>query len=200
MVERTNFFLGVFIGFIVVICVYNLTNSDMVNLTCVLSTVDGKQYCVRKRSRIKEASNLLANISTKCVKLVNHIHGRFPTDERCKRLHANFNPTRIVETLPTSKLKAYSENKGSKIAFCLNKKEHENDVLIDENTLMFVALHELSHLMTISVGHNREFWVNFKFILEHAIDLHIYKPINYKENPQDYCGMKITDNPYYDLS
>ena len=198
--DKTNVFLGVLIIFIVSICVYNILNSDMVNLTCVLSTIDGNQYCVRNRAKIKEASDLLAKISGKCVTLVNYMHNKYPEDERAKRLYANFNPSRIVETLPTSKLKAYSENKGSKIAFCLNKREKNNEVLIDENTLTFVALHELSHLMTVSIGHNREFWVNFKFILENAIALKIYIPINYKENPQDYCGMKITDNPYYDLS
>ena len=36
-----------------------------------------------------------------------------------------------METLPTSKFTAYSENKGEKIAFCLNKKG-DNENLIDE--------------------------------------------------------------------
>jgi hypothetical protein len=198
--DKSNVFFYVFVGFIVVFCVYYAANSDMAQLTCVLSTVDGNQYCVRKRSQLKAASDLLAKIATKCSKIVNHLHEKFPKDDRCKRLHSNFNPNRIVETLPTSKLKAYSENKGSKIAFCLNKQEHNNEVLIDENTLTFVALHELSHLMTISIGHNRDFWSNFKFILDNAIELKLYSPVNYKEHPQEYCGMTITDNPYYDLS
>jgi hypothetical protein len=197
--DKTRIFLYVLVGFIVSICIYSVLNSDKVQLTCVLSTVDGNEYCVRKRSQVKEASDLLAKIATKCTKIVNHLHEKFPKDDRCKRLYANFNPTRIIETLPTSKLKAYSENKGAKIAFCLNKLEHDNNVLIDENTLMFVALHELSHLMTISVGHNNDFWANFKFILDHAIALKLYSPVNYKETPQEYCGMTITDNPYYDL-
>lgn len=197
--DKTRIFLYVLVGFIVSVCIYSVLNSDKAQLTCVLSTVDGNEYCVRKRSQVKEASDLLAKIATKCTKIVNHLHEKFPKDDRCKRLYANFNPTRIIETLPTSKLKAYSENKGAKIAFCLNKLEHDNNVLIDENTLMFVALHELSHLMTISVGHNHDFWANFKFILDHAIALKLYSPVNYKENPQEYCGMTITDNPYYDL-
>ena len=40
--------------------------------------------------------------------------------------------------------------------------EDENK-LIDENTLMFVALHELAHIATESIGHTKEFWANFKF-------------------------------------
>ena len=65
--------------------------------------------------------------------------------------------------------------------------------------LMFVALHELSHIMTESTGHTTEFWKNFKFLLENAVEFDIYEPINYKENPEQYCGMQITDNPYYDI-
>ena len=30
-------------------------------------------------------------------------------DERCKQLYRNYNPSKITETLPTSKLKAYSD-------------------------------------------------------------------------------------------
>ena len=71
--------------------------------------------------------------------------------------------------------------------------------LIDINTLTFVALHELSHIMTSSIGHKQEFWSNFKFLLENAKEANIYQPIDYKKNPTNYCGMKITDNPYYDL-
>ena len=71
--------------------------------------------------------------------------------------------------------------------------------LIDINTLTFVALHELSHIMTESIGHKQEFWQNFKYLLQNAKEAGIYDPIDYKKNPKDYCGMKINDNPYYDL-
>ena len=56
-----------------------------------------------------------------------------------------------------------SINKGEKIAFCLNTRKGGNK-LIDENTLMFVALHELSHVGTVSIGHTQDFWRNFKCI------------------------------------
>jgi hypothetical protein len=53
--------------------------------------------------------------------------------------------------------------------------------------------------MTTSVGHKQEFWQNFKFVLENAKESGIYKPVDYKKSPEQYCGMTITDNPYYDL-
>jgi len=197
--DYCDIFIYVIIGFIIVVCISNILNSDALNLKCIISEVDGNKYCVRDRGKLKEAANLLATVTNRCIKLVNYLHEKFPDDERCIRLYKNFKPDRIMETLPTSSLKAYSENKGTKIAFCLNKKEDNNEELIDVNTLTFVALHELSHLMTTSIGHNRDFWLNFKFILSQAIAIRIYTPVNYKSKPTDYCGMNITDNPYYDL-
>jgi hypothetical protein len=67
------------------------------------------------------------------------------------------------------------------------------------NTLTFIAIHELSHITTKSIGHKQEFWQNFKFMLENAVDIGLYSPEDYKKQPKEYCGMKITDNPYYDL-
>ena len=64
---------------------------------------------------------------------------------------------------------------------------------------MFVAIHEIAHIMTLSVGHTEEFWNNFKFLLENAVELNIYTPVDYKKEPEGYCGMNITDNPYYDM-
>ena len=123
---------------------------------------------------------------------------KYPDKDNVKRLVDGFNPKKIMETLPTSKFTAYSENKGEKIAFCLNRKKNDDENLIDESTLTFVAIHELSHVMTVSIGHKSEFWENFKFLLENAKEAGIHQPVDYKKQPKEYCGMKIHDNPYYD--
>ena len=36
---------------------------------------------------------------------------------------------------------------------------------------MFVAIHEIAHIMTKSIGHKPEFWNNFKFLLENAKEI-----------------------------
>jgi len=173
-------------------------NAESFQLKCIVSSVDGNKYCVRERKRIKEAADLLATVTNKCKTLVEYMEKKH-TDKNCvKRLVDGFNPNKIMETLPTSSYTAYSENKGEKVAFCLNKKKHDNDALIDDNTLTFVAIHELAHIMTKSIGHKSEFWTNFKFLLDNAKEADIHNPIDYKKKPQEYCGMKIHDNPYYD--
>jgi hypothetical protein len=173
-------------------------NSDEYNLKCVIASKDGNRYCVRDRKHIQPAANLLSSVTANCTKMVIFMKKTHPSDPRVKRLVEGFNPKAISETLPTSELTAYSENKGQKIAFCLSKSK-TGSKLIDLNTLTFVALHELSHIMTSSIGHKQEFWENFKFLLENAKQAGIYNPQDYKKNPQDYCGEKIDDNPYFDL-
>ena len=192
--------LGYFIvGVVIVVCVYvYIDNADSFQLKCIVSTVDGNKYCVREREKVKQAADLLAKMTEKCKELVAYVGKKYPEQENVKRLVDGFNPKKIMETLPTSSYTAYSENKGEKLAFCLNKKKEDNNNLIDESTLLFVAIHELSHIMTKSIGHKSEFWANFKFLLENAKEAGIHTPVDYKKSPQEYCGMKIHDNPYYD--
>jgi hypothetical protein len=183
-----------------IVCVYIYFDKDSFQLKCIVSTVDGNKYCVRERRRIKEASDMLARVTDKCRKLVEYMYKKYPEKDNVKRLHAGFNPQKVMETLPTSTYTAYSENKGEKIAFCLNKQKNGDvDDLIDEHTLTFVAIHELSHVATKSIGHKSEFWENFKFLLEEAKEAGIHDPVDYKEKPREYCGMEIHDNPYYDV-
>ena len=170
----------------------------MFHLKCIVSDEDGNTYCVRETPKLELVADLLAKVTRKLKKLVKYLGEKYPTRENVKRLTSKFNPKKIMETLPTSKFTAYSENKGEKLAFCTTTTK-EGSKLIDENTLTFVALHEISHIATESIGHKKEFWENFKFILKNAVSLGIYEPKDYKKNPKKYCGMTITDNPYYDL-
>ena len=191
--------LGYTIIFFVLVITYRIyKESDYFHLKCIISDVDGNKYCVRERNKLKLAADKLANVNVKLKQLVKHVGKKYPDRANCKRLVSKFNPKKIYETLPTSEYTAYSQNKGEKLAFCLNTKKNGGK-LIDLNTLTFVAIHELSHIASKSIGHNEEFWNNFKFLLEEAEIIGVYEPEDYKQDPKNYCGMKITDNPYYDL-
>jgi hypothetical protein len=198
--RKYDLFFYIFIAFVIFIIVYMYYYNDDRDLKCIISSKDGNRYCVREREKMDEAANLLAEVSNKLRSLVEYLKEKQPDDPRTGRLVEKFNPTKICETLPTSELTAYSENKGEKIAFCLNRKKENNSKLIDINTLTFVALHELSHVATVSVGHKQEFWENFKWVLQNAKAAGIYTPVDYKREPEEYCGMPINDNPYYDLA
>jgi len=51
--------------------------------------------------------------------------------------------------------------------------------------MLFVAIHELGHLMTKSIGHNTEFWDNMRFLLKEAISANLY-------TKEDYLGIELT--------
>ena len=171
-------------------------NSDMFQLTCKISTLDNRSYCVRERDSTAASIDLLARNTISMQKLVDLLKEKKNPSPAVTRLINGFNPHKIVETLPTSEHTAYSENKGEKIAFCLEKKKGESK-LIDSNTLYFVSLHEMAHIATKSVGHTEEFWSNFKMLLEEAVKAGLYDPVDYSKNPEPYCGMTLSDNPLF---
>lgn len=194
----------VFIAIVFIVfacCIYNyIANTDDFQLKCVVSGVDGNRYCVRERAKLDKAADLLATTTKKCKQLVDYVYNKYKDNDFAQRLKSGFNPQHIVETLPTSEFTAYSENKGEKIAFCLNPKKNGNlDDLIDDHTLMFVAIHELSHVGTKSIGHKTDFWENFKFLLTEAKEAKIHEPTDYKKSPTEFCSMPIKDNPFFDV-
>lgn len=196
--DRESVFGTILCMFVLIVIIKMYFDSELFQLKCIVSNVNGNTYCVRERSKAPLVADLLAKISDKMKHLIDHLRDHHGERENVKRLINKFNPKKISETLPTSKFTAYSQNKGERLAFCTNNSKN-GDNLIDENTLTFVAIHELSHIMTKSIGHKEEFWTNFKFLLHNAVDIGIYKPEDYRKHPKNYCGMNITDNPYYDM-
>tara|TARA_Y100001970_G_C14208821_1_gene845708 strand:- start:634 stop:1221 length:588 start_codon:yes stop_codon:yes gene_type:complete len=193
-------YISYVLGFIIFLIMLKIfIDSDYFFLTCIKSPVDNETYCVRHRENINDAVTLLSKMNVTLKKLVQYVYKKYPNKENVKRLHQKYNPKKVIEISPLSKHTAYSENKGKKLAFCLNKERNIHSKMIDENTLIFVGIHELSHIASASKGHGDEFWDNFKFLLENAVEAKLYKPIDYKKDNVQYCGMNITDSPYYDL-
>jgi|TARA_B100000963_G_C22626287_1_gene672531 hypothetical protein len=195
--NKSDIITYVLVIFIIFLSFKIYEESDYFNLKCVISKKDGHKYCVRNRENLESSASLLEVVTQKCQKMVDILYEKYPKQERVIRLKNGFNPQRINEILPNSQYTAYSENKGEKLAFCLTKQKDGTN-LIDVNTLTFVALHEISHIMTESIGHTDEFWTNFKFMLKEADMADVYRPVDYKNDPITYCGMDITDNPLYD--
>jgi hypothetical protein len=180
---------------IAVILAYLAYDTYFVNeVEYVTSTVDNKEYLVRSLPDKQEAADLLANIRQRLEKTILHLQENFQEDERTQRLLKNFRSDKLSEGSENSKYTSYSINKGEKIVLCLRSKD-EAKKLVDLNTMTFVALHELAHLATQSVGHTKEFWDNFKWILKEAIKVKIYNYQDFNSKPEGYCGIQITDQP-----
>ena len=155
---------------------------------------NGIEFLVRNLPDKVEAANKLGSISDSLKNLVNNLNEN--NDDKSnyiKNLKEAFNPEYITENIPGSIYVAYSVNKGEELSLCIREKNTEK--FIDDNTIIFVAIHELSHIMTPETGHTPLFWDNMKYLLEKAASQGIYMPQDYSQSPVEYCGMDITSTP-----
>lgn len=113
----------------------------------------------------------------------------------------NYNPDVFYENDPRrSPDTSYTINKGDAMYICLRRRDNPHQ-LVDENTLLFTMLHEISHIANYrGWGHGNDFWACFKFILHEAELAGIYRPVDYAKYPVDFCGLLINWNPLFDKS
>jgi predicted metal-dependent hydrolase len=166
----------------------------------VKSSVDGNTYIVRDMSDKQEAADLLARVRQRMQKLYNYLIATYPEKLQVKQLRQNFkpDPSRISESTPDAEHTSYSVNKGESVHLCLRQRQGNNESLVKENVMTFVALHEMAHMITTTIGHGPDFWNNFGWLLKIAEEQEIYKYEDFAAHPVSYCGVKITDSPKYD--
>jgi hypothetical protein len=155
------------------------------------SKVDGKEYLVRKLPDSQEAADRLANLAATLQKLVDHLAEQYRDNPDVERLKKKFNKESISEGGMENGYTSYSVNKGEKIVMCIRQVDGS---FVDANVIVYVAVHELAHIMTIEVGHTPAFWSNFRFILREAISLGLYTKVDFSNTPNDYCGIKISSS------
>lgn len=157
----------------------------------VKSQVDDREYLVRNLKNKQEAADFIARLNAKMQTLVKHMIAKFPDHADVQQLYRNYNPDALSEGSAESGYTSYSVNKGEKIILCIRQLDKS---FADTNVVMYVAIHELGHLMTPEIGHTDLFWKNFKWLLDEAIQLKLYVKVDYKNNPSSYCGISITSS------
>ena len=164
------------------------------DVSYVRSDVDQQEYLVRKADDAVAAANALARLNANVGVLLRRLREKHPQDVRTKRLEERYNPRALSEGSHESGYTSYSVNKGQRIVMCLRERKAGRagpGRLEEENTLMYVLIHELAHLATAEVGHTPRFWKNFKFLIREAVDLGVYADTDYSAHPVNYCGIKI---------
>jgi hypothetical protein len=151
----------------------------------------------RRRVRRAEGSpavaTFLIEMETRLKRFLRDARAAHPEDIRLRRIVTKWDGT-LSETAPSD---------GNDIAYSLNKRSirvcvrHAIDskALVDANTCMFVLLHELAHLASVSLNHTPEFWENFRWILLLADNLHHYRYVHHESSPASMCGQKIQTSP-----
>lgn len=167
------------------------------DLSYITSSIDGKEYYVRNLPDKQKAADTLATLRKNLTTLVNTLYNRrneyaeFKT--AIERLKHRFQTDKISEGAYDAKNTSYTINK-SNIVFCLRSKTTDQQ-LHQINLLMFIAIHEMGHIMSVSLDHTEEFKKNFTFLLQQAVKFGLYKPTDFRKYPTTYCGVEITDTP-----
>lgn len=168
------------------------------DMTYVKSDIDNNMYLVRNTEDKNEAANMLALIMINILKLSDTLYenvANYPDyAEYINLFHKKARSIILLESTQNSAYTSYSVNKGEKIVFCLRTKITGNK-LHDLNLIMYVVLHELSHVACpVYDNHGPLFQKIFKFLCERGIELNLYKKIDFDKTPEKYCGMDITSS------
>ena len=197
--------LVVFLGIVLLIyfvfnCLYNYSEINYVK-----SSVDDHVYIIRRGHNktpefLKNSANTLAEINSRVERLINTISQKYDTDPTknyfIKKLRENYRYNMISEAEIDPRYTTYTVDKED-MHICLRTRD-QNEQIYDINTLMYVVLHELSHLCNYTpdgtpiLGHGDEFKTIFRFLVQESVSIGIYNYIDYTRNPQSYCGLVIS--------
>ena len=202
MVPNNYFFYGFIAIMLVIILCIALDNMELF-LSYLKSSVNNKAYGIQDSfGNTQIAADMLARLHDKIEEYAAAVKKAYPSDERVARMWNRLHGIVIEEAPDETDSSTYTINKGELMAICLRPKDGNGKLdtknFHDENTMWFVVAHELSHVMSISEGHGAEFVENFRFILRTSHELGFYQnPVDYRSNPMTYCGVRVTNNPYY---
>ena len=172
---------------------YNFNEGEM---TFVTSRIDGKEYLVRNTNNKVEVANILSEINSRILKLINILENDKNNEYKkfVNELKTRYKNTIIMENsivIPDKRYTSFSINKGEKIVFCIQ--DPYTNMIYDINTLMYVTIHEISHIACPEKGHTPLFYKIFNYFIEIAHKYSLYRKINYRINPVHDCGILIND-------
>jgi len=192
--KSIEFFI-IIILIISVIIFIKISHKDVIYTVSIL---DNKEYLVQDSDDKDKAVNILATLTQNIIIIKNHLDNHKNDKYKdykpyIEQLCTRLKNCEISENSPNSSYTSYSVNKGEEIVFCIRSKKNANQ-LHDINLLMYVTLHEISHVACPEEGHTVLFKKIFAFFTDTAIKLGLYTKINFNENPVEYCGIMITDS------
>lgn len=186
---------------------YDVGQRDM---TYVKSDVDGEEYMVRDLKDKQPAANFLAKLKADIFALKDYMMKKIENPQTANlpryvefkpyilQLNDKIKNVVIRESSANSVYTSYTVNKGEQIVFCIRSKSISSYLktnnIHDFNLVMYVLLHEISHVACPEFDHTPLFKKIFRFICEEAIEMGIYTKIDFVSTPGEYCGMTINDS------
>jgi hypothetical protein len=195
MITKYFIFILIIIFILFIILKYNTENE----VVYVKSTIDNKKYLVRDLPDKQVCANMLAKIMQNIYKLSDHLYNNRNNNkykehkDHIEQLHSRIRNCIVSENGSNAVYTSYSINKGEQIVFCLRSRD-DMDKLHDINLVMYVALHEISHIACPEYDHTPLFNKIFAFIANVAVDIGVYSKIDFEKNNTEYCGMILNQS------
>ncbi len=163
----------------------------------VKSLINGNSYKVRPGKDKQKKADLLALLNLKLNTIVNALQNdeNYKNNQDVQRLIKNWNKgISIKEIGKMERDAAYVINKRH-MSFCLERYDNQADI----NLMTYVGIHELAHVMSVEIGHDKEFIKNFQFLLNYAKTITyagepLYIDLNKMNTADNYCGVKISNS------
>lgn len=209
------YFIIPIIVFSLCILIYYIIKTICFNISYFNYEINNKNYKVLKdKENFQNAAEILYRIDNSIINLINYITKKYQNSNNTipnnkykiikniiRKTQKNYKSHSLIENFPTKAGKdvSFNINKGDSISLCLRDFKNPSN-FHQFNDIIFVAIHELAHSCTESYQHTDEFWYNFRFLLENAIESKLYTNIDYNKYPVNYCSMQITYNPTFDIT
>jgi hypothetical protein len=210
--ENKNISDYVFICIIIFVIICTIIYLHGSKESMISFKVNEKKFKVYDRFKNHDiAGKMLYEIDSRIHKLFNHLNEKYlqsnkynidsTLKQRIRRMVTSYKTHHLKENFPES----YTSSGGKPdSSFTLNKKDMSICLRDDDtkkfhniNEIMFVVLHELSHILNKTFNHPKLFWQNFKFLLYEANEIGIYIPIDYGKHNVKYCNTELKANPYF---
>ena len=184
------------VGLVAVVLLFVYMSSQMWGMVRIRAKTNGKIYLVQASAPgdPQEAAEQLARLEARVDRFVAYLKTSTHKDDcRIKNVTRRW-AGRLSEVNSKSSIDAaFSVNK-SEIAVCVRDAKGR---LQDDETAMFILLHELAHLSVDSYGHGDSFWKAFRLLLKIAIeDARVYVDQNFENFPVRYCDQAVRSSPY----
>lgn len=198
-------YFTIFLTIIILVLFYKIffSNKD----AYVKSNVDNNYYIIRRGSQsndfLVESANILALVNKSIEKLIQHLQDKYPDYADLTHSHHfyikfladNYSYKILSEGNIDKRYTTYTIDK-DEIKVCLRTRD-SYDTPYDINLLLYVILHELAHLCNYDrngkpiIGHGKEFLGIFKFLIDEAIEIKVYKYVDYVKKPVNYCNLEL---------
>jgi hypothetical protein len=183
---------------IIIILLFIIFKLEKHEVKYVKSNINNVEYLVRDVPDKQQAADMLGQINVNINKFIDYVYANkdnkdfVANKQYIEQLQDRIKNVIISESSADSSYTSYSINKGEQLVFCLRSKYTGS--LHDINLLMYVVLHELSHVGCPEYGHGDLFKKIFAFFANCGTKCGIYRRIDFNNNSEEYCGLTISES------